>query len=460
MNFLEKKELILNGNIKKMILYLSVPIMLNNLIQTIYNLTDIFFIGKLPGNKIASISFVWPIIFFMLSFGIGISVAGSGLISQYIGSNQEKKARRISGQIITFSIVFSIVFGIIGSIFSFQILGFMGAKGELLIYADKYLNIMFLGMPTMFIMFSYNAIKNGEGDTFTPMIITLVSVILNIFLDPILMFTFHLGIEGAAIATVISRGIFGTYALYTLFTKNNELQLHLSDLKIEKNLLKKLLQIGLPASIGQSTAALGFAVLNIFIVSFGEETLTAFTLGNRISSLIMMPAMGIGSALAPIVGQNIGANQINRAKESIKTSVIMSTVFLVFGGIIILYFSDNVLNLFTTNAEIIRQGIPYMRLITLSLPLMGYFQILNGIFQGSGHTKSSMFLMIGRLWILRIPTIIIFKNFTNLGYFGVWYAMILSNFITVLVGYLIYKTGKWETKVIKEKKISFKVNSN
>ncbi|MEA1975225.1 MAG: MATE family efflux transporter [Bacillota bacterium] len=460
MNFLEKKELILNGNIKKLILSLALPIMLNNLIQTIYNLTDIFFIGKLPGNKIASISFVWPIIFFMLSFGLGISMAGSGLISQYIGSNQEEKAKKLSGQIITFSIIFSIIFGIIGSIFSFEILSFMGAKGDLLIYADKYLEIMFLGMPTMFMMFAYNGIKNGEGDTFTPMIITLTSVILNIFLDPIFMFTFNLGIKGAAIATVISRGIFGTFAIYTLFTKRNELQLSLSDLKVKKDLLQKLLQIGLPASIGQSTAALGFAVLNIFIVSFGEATLTAFTLGNRISSLIMMPAMGIGSALAPIVGQNIGANQISRAKKSIKTSVIMSTIFLVLGGIVILYFSNSILLLFTTDKEIIKQGIPYVRLITLSLPLMGYFQILNGIFQGSGHTKSSMFLMIGRLWILRIPIIIIFKNYTDLSYFGVWYAMILSNFITVLVGYIMYKTGKWEKKVIKEKNISLKINSN
>ena len=460
MNFLDKKNLILNGDIKKMILTLSLPIMLNNLIQTIYNLTDIFFIGKLPGNKIASISFVWPIIFFMLSFGMGISMAGSGLISQYIGSNQENKAKKISGQIITFSLLFSAVFGIIGSIFSFQILSFMGAKSELLIYANKYLHIMFLGMPTMFIMFAYNGIKNGEGDTFTPMLITLMSVILNIFLDPIFMFTFKMGVSGAAIATVISRGIFGSYALLTLFSDKNELKLNLSDLKIEKTLLTKLLQVGLPASIGQSTAALGFAVLNVFIVSFGEETLTAFTLGNRVSSLIMMPAMGIGSALAPIIGQNIGANQIERAKKSIKTSVIMTTIFLVIGGMIILYYSVDVLKIFTSDKETIRQGIPYLQLITLSLPLMGYFQILNGIFQGSGHTKSSMFLMIGRLWILRIPTIIILKHFTNLGYFGVWYAMIFSNLITVLTGYIMYKTGKWQTKVIKEKKVSLKINSN
>lgn len=452
MNFKKKRELILSGNISKTILTLALPIMLNNLIQTIFNLTDTFFIGKLPGNKIASISFVWPIIFFMMSFGIGISMAGTGLISQYLGSNQEKKARKVSGQIISFSIVFSVVVGIIGSLLSYTIISTMGATGDLLKYANEYLSIMFLGMPTMFIMFAYASIKRGEGDTIGPMIITLVSVVLNIILDPIFMFTFGLGVKGAAYATVLSRGIFGTYAIYTLFTPKNELQLKLSDLKIDKELLLKLLKIGMPASIGQSTAALGFAVLNIFIVSYGEVTLTAFTLGNRITSLIMMPAMGIGNALSPIVGQNIGADQVERAKKCIKNSVVMSTLFLAVGGSIILYFSEDILRVFTSNPIIIKQGLPYLRLITLSVPLMGYFQILNGIFQGSGHTKFAMLLMTGRLWGLRIPFIIIAKNFTNLGHFGVWYSMILSNFLTVVVGYIIYKTGKWEKKVIKSEK--------
>ncbi len=454
MDFIKKRELILKGNIQRVIIALSLPIMFNNLIQTIYNLTDTYFIGQLPGNKIASISFVWPIIFFMMAFGIGISMAGTGLISQYLGSNQEDKAMRVSGQIISFSVVFSVTMGIIGSLASYKIIETMGATGDLLKYANEYLSIMFLGMPTMFIMFAYTAIKRGEGDTVKPMIITLFSVVLNIILDPIFMFTFGLGVKGAAYATILSRGIFGIYAVFTLFKPHNALQLKIDDLKFDKELLTKLIKVGMPASIGQSTAALGFAVLNIFIVSFGEVTLTAFTLGNRVTSLIMMPAMGIGNALSPIVGQNLGADQIERAKKFIKSSVVMSTIFLAIGGAIILYFSNQVLEVFTSNYRILEQGVPYLRLITLSIPLMGYFQILNGIFQGSGHTKFAMLLMTGRLWVLRIPMIILSKNFTNLGYNGIWYSMVLSNLITVLVGYAIYKSGKWETKVIKrEEKI-------
>lgn len=449
MNFKKKRSLILKGDIKKMIFTLSIPIMLNNLIQTIYNITDIFFIGKLPGNKIASVSFVWALIFFMMSFGLGISMASTGLISQYLGSNQEEKAKTISGQVISVSIIFSVLAGLIGSYFSYDILKLMGASGDLLKYADQFLNLMFLGMPSMFAMFAYNGIKNGEGDTFTPMILTLFSVFINIILDPIFMFKFNLGVKGAAYATILSRAIFGIYALYTLFTPKNELKLKLSDLKINLKSLKKLISTSLPASIGQSTAALGFAVLNIFIVSFGEKTLTAFTLGNRVSSLIMMPAMGIGNAISPIVGQNLGANQIQRAKKAIKSSAIMSTIILVFGGSIIIFFSNDLLNFFTSDKEILSQGSYYLILITLSLPLMGYYQILNGIFQGSGHTKYAMFLMTGRLWLIRIPLILFFKTFTRLGSNGVWYSMILSNLLIVSIGYIIYLKGNWTKSVIK-----------
>ena len=450
MKFKQKRELILNGKLTKTILTVSLPIMLNNLIQTLFNLTDTWFIGRLPGNKIASIAFVWPIIFFLMAIGIGVSMAGTGLISQYLGSNQIKKAKKISGQIILFAFSFSTIFGIIGSLLSHTILS-QFISGDLLKYANQYLEIMFLGMPSLFLMFAYRSIKRGEGDTYTPMKITAFAVVTNIILDPIFMFSLNLGVKGAAYATVLSRFVWGIFALNTLFKDTNELKLSIKDLKFNKNLMTELTKVGIPASIGQSSAAIGFLVLNNFIVSFGQTTLTAFTLGNRISSLIMMPAMGIGNAIAPIVGQNLGADQIKRAKESIKKSVSLTTLFLVIGGSILLYFSEGILKLFTKDLEILNQGLPYLRLITLSLPLMGYFQILNGIFQGSGHTKSAMFLMAGRLWGLRIPLIIIFKNFTNLGSLGIWYAMILSNFLIVFIGFLIYKTGKWENKIIKSK---------
>ncbi|WP_069650673.1 MATE family efflux transporter [Caloranaerobacter ferrireducens] len=451
MDYNKKRELILNGSMPKVILTLSLPIMFNNFVQTIYNLTDTFWVSKLGSIEVAAMTLVWPIIFLLMSLGIGVSIAGTALISQYVGSDNLDDATDVAGQIISFSFVFSLVLGIIGSLLSPSIVKAMGGKGQLLINATNFLRVIFLGMPTMFIFFAFNSIKQGQGDTITPMKYSTASVVLNMILDPIFIFVFNMGIKGAAIATVISRGIFAFYAVYALFTKTDGIHLNIKHLHINKTVLTKLIKIGLPSSIGQSTTAFGFAILNVFIISFGNSTMAAFGIGNRINSLILMPAMGIGSALATIIGQNLGANNINRAKKAVKTSTILTTIFLVFGGSILFTFAEKIINLFTNDPEVLSQGTYYLKLISASLPFMGFFQIFIGTFQGSGHTISAMILMMGRLWGLRIPLIVLFKKFTDLGTNSVWFAMVLSNAIICLVGLGIYMTGKWQKKVIKER---------
>lgn len=451
MDYNGKRELILNGKMAKVILLLSGPIMLNNLIQTIYNLTDTLWVSKIGDIQVAAITFVWPVIFFMMSLGMGVSIAGTALISQYIGSNSLDDATDVAGQVISFSFLLSLLLGSIGALLSPKIVSAMGGSGELYYNAVNYLKIMFLGMPTMFLFFSFNAIMQGQGDTVTPMKLGATSVTLNIILDPIFIFVFNLGISGAAIATVISRGLFALIAIFRLFSSENGIKLTKNHLHINKSVLKKIIKIGLPSSIGQSTAALGFTILNVFIYSFGESTMAAFGIGNRINSLILMPAMGIGNALATIVGQNIGANNVKRAKEAVKTSAILSTIFLAAGGILIFSIADNVVDLFANSTEVLEQGTYYLKLITLALPLMGFFQIFIGTFQGSGHTILAMIIMAGRLWGLRIPLILIFKNYTNLGEKSVWFAMVLSNAIICLIGFAIYLTGRCQKKVIKDK---------
>lgn len=458
MDNIEKRQLILNGNMSKVILTLSLPIMLNNLIQTIYNLTDTYFVSELGSTELNAVGFVWPIIFFMMSLGIGVSIAGTAMISQYTGSNDLIKSKKVAGQLVSFSLLLSIILGVIGAIFAESIVKLMGADGDLLVNSTKFLRIIFLGMPTMFAFFAFNSIKQGQGDTVTPMIYGALSVSLNILLDPLFIFKFNLGVSGAALATVIARGLFVFIAIYTLFKNNNGIKLSINDLKLDKKLLLKIIKIGLPSSIGQSTTALGFMVLNVFVKSFGGTTLTAFIIGNRINSLILMPAMGIGSALATIVGQNIGADNTKRAKEAVKTSIILTSIFLVIGGSIIFMLSDSIISIFNKDsdplirAEILKQGTYYLKLISASIPLMGIFQAFIGTFQGSGHTFMAMTIMTGRLWGLRIPLILFLKSFTNLGSSSVWYSMVSSNAIICIIGYLMYKSGKWEKKVIKKTK--------
>ncbi len=459
MDYQKKRELILNGPMNKVILTLSLPLMLNNFIHTVYNLTDTYFISKIGGNEVAGVQFVWPVIFLLMSFGMGMAIATSSLISQYIGAKQQDKAKRVAGQALSFLGVLALVLGALGVLLSPSIVRWMGASGSLYDNGVSYLSIMFAGLPTMFLMNAYNAIKQGQGDTMSPLIIGALSVGTNMILDPIFIFTFGWGIKGAAYATVLSTGLFALYGLFTIFKGSHGIKLSLSDLKWRRDILSQIVHIGLPSSAGQATTAFGFTVLNVFLVSFGEITLTAFAIGNRISSLIMMPAMGIGSALATVVGQNLGADNIARAKKAVRSSTMLSTWMLVVGGGLMYPFSQRIVSAFSQNPEVISQGTEYLKILFLTIPLMGYFQVLVGTFQGSGHTKSAMVLMMGRLWGLRIPMVVFLSRFASFGPSAIWYAMILSNFIICVIGFGILMTGRWQKKVIKSPKFAIDADS-
>ncbi len=449
MSYSSKRELILEGKMKKVILTLALPIMFNNFIQTLYNLVDAFWVSKLGAIEFAATAFVWPVLFLIISLGVGMNVAGTALISQHIGANDKKNANVVAGQLFTISIIITLVFSAIGFFTTDKIVYLMGARGQLLNFSTQYLRIMFLDVPVLFVGFVFAAIRQGQGDTITPMIINVCSVVLNMILDPIFIFTLGMGIRGAAIATVLSKLIFAIYIIYFLLTKKEGVHIIPKYLRLKREILYKIIRVGLPASLGQAGAALGFIVLNSFVVSFGDYTLAAFGIGNRINSLVMMPAMGIGSALATVVGQNLGADKPDRAKQAFKTSVLMSITYMSIGGVILIFFAENVIGIFAKEREVIEQGTYYMRLIAASLPLMGIFQSLLGAFQGSGHTMYMMYLNMGRLWIIRIPMIILFKNYTLLGSKSVWFAMIISNFIICGVGLILYIKGNWQRKIVR-----------
>lgn len=262
MDHLSKKQLILTGNMKKVILTLALPIMLNNLIQTLYNLADTYWVGRLGTNEIAALGLVFPFIFLMLAVGMGMNVAGTALISQHIGSDNHKEATSIAGQLLTMSAFFSVFISIVGYISIPHVLSLVADDINVQFFATQYLQIMFLGAPAIFLFFVFNAVKHGQGDTVTPMVLNGSGVILNIVLSPIFIFYFDLGVQGAALATVFSRGTFMLYAIYTLFSHINGVKLTLRDLIPNTKLMLQILKIGLPASIGMSTTAFGFIILN------------------------------------------------------------------------------------------------------------------------------------------------------------------------------------------------------
>lgn len=443
---ISKKELILKGNIYKVLVTLSLPIMINNLIQTLYNLVDGIWVSKISSVHFAATAFVFPVNFLFIAIGIGISVAGTSILSQLVGADKEDQAREYAAQLIGISVILSVAFSIFGVAATPLIVKAMGGTGDLAVYSNIYLRVTFLDLPFLFLFYNINSIRNAQGDTVTPTVLSGISAILNMILDPIFIFTFGWGIAGAAWATLLSRALLSVYGIRLILRHDNPQRPEFKGFRFNGQILRELSRIGFPAAIGQSGAAFGFIILNGFIVSYGTATMAAFGMVNRITSLIMQPAMGIGAALTAVIGQNIGARFYDRVRESFRKASLLTLALGTVGGLLMFLFRDPIVNFFIQSKDdpdVITQGIGYLSWIAFTTPLMGMFSVLQGVFQGSGHTKYSMAMEIGRLWLVRIPLILLFKNLTDIGPTGIWFSMVFSNLVVVVFGLYIYKKGSW-----------------
>ncbi|MEN1760477.1 MULTISPECIES: MATE family efflux transporter [Anoxynatronum] len=447
----DKRAMILSGSLPKILITMALPLMFNNFVQMLYSLADTYWVGNYLGtSELAAIILVFPVLYFTLSLGMGVNIAGTALISRFSGAGSPAQATKVAGQLLTFALLMAVAISLMGTLAAPWVLRMMGAQGAVYVYALQYVQIMLWELPALFAFFVFNAIRQGQGDTYTPMVLNVSGVLLNIVLDPIAILFLGWGIRGVAAATVFSRTLFAVYAVYSLFRQGNGIRLRGKDLKMDSGILTQIVRIGLPASTGQSFSAFGFIILNAFVIGYGEGTLAAFGIGNRISMVIIMPVMGIGTALATLVGQNLGAGQPERARRAVRTAALGSITIMSLGGIILFLAADLVVGAFIKNdPEVLKQSLDYTRLITLTLPLMAIFQILLGTFQGSGHTLYAMMMDMGRLWVFRIPLILLLGRWTSLGSHGVWYAMVISNALICFMGWLMYRSGKWQQPVIR-----------
>lgn len=441
-----KIEMILKGDIYKVLFTLSLPIMVNNIIQTLYNLVDGIWVSKISSVHFAATSFVWPINFLFVSLGMGISIAGTSILSQLVGGDKFKKAREYTSQLLVMSVLLGMIFAMIGILSSPHVIRLMGGEGEFAELANLYLKISCLDLPFLFLFSSINSIMNAQGNTVTPTILSAISAMCNVVLDPIFIFTLNMGIAGAAWATVLSRVILAVLGVRQLFSSGNRLIPNFKNFKFNKTIIKEIMNIGLPVSIGQGGSSIGFMFLNGFIVSYGTATLAAFGMVNRTTNLVMLPSMSVGTALTAVVGQNLGANQEKRATEAFIKATKLALLAGALSGAFVYIFSEQLVAFFIQSKddpEVIVQSITYMKFVAFTLSLMGMFSVLQGVFQGSGNTRYSMAMEIGRLWAVRLPMILIFKHFTNYGPVGIWFSMSASNLIICIFGLWIFKVKGW-----------------
>ncbi len=450
----ERTRELTRGPIARTLLLLAWPVVLSNLFHTIYNLVDTLWLGRLGKVAIAAPTLSWPLVFFMISIGAGITIAGTALVAQYTGANRHQEAAHAAGQVFTFTGLLAVLLAVAGFFAARPLMVVMGAGPDLIDSASSYLRIIYAGIPAVFGMFVVTALLNGVGDTVTPMKLMGVSVALNTILDPLLIFGWGpfptWGVSGAAVATVFSRGIIAVCGLYLLFSGRLGIHIRFRHLRLQWDTVRQILAIGGPASFGQSGTALGFSIMTGILARFGTAVVSAFGIGNRIVSIAIMPAMGLGQATATMVGQNLGADEKRRAEQSAWAGIGISTVFLLAASIAVYFLRALLVRMFITDSEVIALGSQMFTITAMAFPFMGILQVIIGTYQGSGHTVYSMFFSLFRLWVIRIPLVYFLGFVLAMGANGVWWAMFISNFGTSVVSIGFFLSGNWKHRVIKE----------
>lgn len=435
-----------SGSLTKAILALAIPVVINSFLQTMYNLTDTYWLGRLGTEELAAINLVTPVQNVVQNFGSGLTVAGSVLISQYIGAKKIKEAREMANQIFTCAMIFALLCSTILAFLSPVIVTWLGAGGITWQYAKTYLQLVILDMPFLYTVNMFQSINQAQGNTVKPMLLNFVGIIINMILDPLLMIVLGWGASGAALATVFAKMVPAVIAFIMLNQKDRMVYLDLKKLKFRKDMLKNIAVIGLPTAIGGSTMQLGFLLMSKSVFVYGTKAMAAYGVGNKINGLISLPSNGIGSAVSTIVGQNVGSGNRERAQKGFRISMIISVVFLLIGGFILsrMPVSTAMVRIFTDDAEVIPMAAEFLSIMAFWCFCNGVYNSAMGLHQGSGHTEITMLVDVLRLWLFRFATLYICQNILNMGVRSIWYSVVVSNGISALMLYLIYLTGYWK----------------
>lgn len=462
----KKSFLILKDkNIYKGLILLSLPLMINNLLRTLHDIVDMFFVSRIEGFSTESVSAIqlsFPIMFIFIALALGLSVSGTALISQYVGAKKYEDAKHTAGQLIWVAVFGSIFFSVVAYASAPLVVRAMGASGYVLENTVAYIQIRAFELPYVFLFFSLLAIRQASGDTVSPVYIGGAALILNSIFSPIFIQVFGLGVPGAAYATVIANYLLMPFILYRLFYAKTGIRLNASAFKPDLQTMGLIIKVAIPASLGQSLTAVGFGVINGLIYSYGIATVAAFGIGNRITTLILLPVMAMGSVISAFIGQNIGALNEERAREVFKKALRLTTGILFTGAMLMLPFRRSVASIFIGNDPVaLNLAVDYLLFILLALPLMGVFQTFLGTFNGTGYTRYTFLMSVIRLWALRIPLVLLMRDFTDFGSSGIWYSIGLSNVIMVGVGFFFYRFISFEPRVdVRKKKTLVPLKSN
>jgi putative MATE family efflux protein len=452
-----------SGDLAKPMFALAWPIVATQLLQVAYNLADTVWLGRYSTDAVAAISLAFPLIFLFISIGGGFNVAGSTLVAQYTGAESEGNAGTVAGQTLSFITAIAIFVGMLGYALTTPLLAVLPSSpataGQVIPLAAEYMRVFFAGLPFLFGFFVFSSLMRGYGNTRAPMLVMAVSVFVNVVIDPILIFGVgpipELGVAGAALATVISRGIATIIGLYVLLGTSAGPKVALPDFRPQYEYIKEIVTVGVPSAAEQSASALGFITLTAIVVTFKPEVVAAYGLGNRLVSLVFLPALGLGRATNTIVGQNLGAGRPDRAERAVWLAVKAATAVMLVVAVIAWFLAEPIVNLFIATgteagAETIRLGGEYLRVRAFEFGFIGLLQVTLGAYRGAGNTKTALGFSLVALWLGRVPVVYGLAILQGFGPAGIWIGMAAGQILGAIAAGAWFTRGTWKSAVIDE----------
>ncbi|MEG2984600.1 MAG: MATE family efflux transporter [Peptostreptococcaceae bacterium] len=439
---MENEQILGNESIPRLLLKYSVPAIIGMMVNALYNVVDRIFIGNIPGAgplAITGVGICLPIMTIILAFSMLIGIGATTNISIKLGQGKREEAEKIIGNSITLSIVIGLIITFIGILFCEPILRAFGASDSTMQYAKDFIYIILGG--TIFSMLGYtlNTTIRGDGNPKLSAIIMIVGCITNVILDAILIFGFNLGIQGAAIATVIAQAVTAIWGLSYYIKGRSNLKFEKSSLKLDNHLVKIIFAIGsAPFSMQLATSLVQVISNNSLKTYGGDLAIGAMATVSSISMIFLMPIFGLNQGAQPIIGFNFGAGKYDRANKAFKLSAIVATVILTTGWILIQTIPDIMVGMFNRDPKLMSMSVNGAKIYLLMLPIIGISITGSNYIQSIGKAKIAMILSLLRQVILLIPMIVILPKIFGLN--GVWYAQPVADFLaTFITAIILYK---------------------
>jgi putative MATE family efflux protein len=434
--------------LRKAIFLLAVPMILELVMESTFAVADIYFVGKLGASAVAAVGLTETYMFLLYSLAMGLSMGVTAIVARRIGEKNKKDAEASAIQAILLTVLLSLPFAIAGIFFAKDLLALMGADAWSLAHGYKYTQWMLGGNVVIMLLFVINAIFRGAGDASIAMVVLWVANIINIILDPILIFGWGpipaMGIEGAAIATNIGRGTGVAIQLWVLAKGGKHIRAQITKMYFNAGIMLNIIKTSL-GGVGQMIIAMTSWIFLMRILSdIGSEAVAGATIAIRIMMFTIMPAWGLSNAAATLVGQNLGAEQPDRAESSVWKIGVYNMIFLVIVSAVFFLFNESLMRIFTQDEAVIAVGATWLRILSYSFFVYGWWMVAVQAFNGAGDTKTPTKINVVFFWLIQIPLSYFLAITLDWGYSGVFWGVFFSETSVGLFTLWLFSKGKWK----------------